>query len=152
MTDIIVTPPTPQIIVNRRWFSDKSTIGDYLVQKELVCNSLEDSVRRIKVYGQTAIPSGLYRTVLVDNEHYGFTMMLLDVPYFTGIFVHSGNRDADTKGCVIVGTYDESVPDWVSGSVAAHAKLMPIVKAIADKEKLWTEIVGGLSAAEMRAA
>jgi len=31
--------------------------------------------------------------------------MLLAVPNFTGIYFHIGNRDDDTSGCLLSGTY-----------------------------------------------
>lgn len=47
------------------------------------------------------VPAGTYETVK-DQETKRFRV--LDVPGRTGILIHSGNDDHDTKGCILVGT------------------------------------------------
>lgn len=68
--------------------------------------TVEDEVRPFgaKVYGRTAIPSGSYR---VENSYSPrFKKILpavLDVPGFSGIRIHGGNKSEDSLGCIILG-------------------------------------------------
>lgn len=74
--------------------------------------SLEDTVREIpghpvsewKIPGKTAIPSGIYRLRWTMSQRFGREMLLLEnVPGFAGIRIHSGNTEADTEGCILLG-------------------------------------------------
>ncbi len=108
----------------RKWFRPKYTIGIMSYQKKngiwtKLCNTLEDVVRELvdknndgdfndpgegKVYGQTAIPYGRYRVILHYWAKYGKEYpMILGVPGFSGIYIHSGEDEEDTLGCPLVG-------------------------------------------------
>lgn len=66
--------------------------------------AIEDEARKVKVYGETRIPAGKYRLTVTMSGH--FKRMLIsvnDVPGFSGIRWHSGNTEADTLGCLILG-------------------------------------------------
>jgi hypothetical protein len=76
------------------------------------CFSMEDVVREIagkpvsdwKVAGQTAIPYGEYVVDLTFSPKYQKIMpILVAVPGFTGIRIHSGNVAEHTEGCLLVG-------------------------------------------------
>lgn len=57
-----------------------------------------------KVAGQTAIPAGIYRLAITFSERFQRdTIQVLDVPGFTGIRVHPGNKPEDTDGCILPG-------------------------------------------------
>jgi len=49
-----------EITINRKEFTEKSTIGDMIIDEAFFCYALEDMVREpgVKVPGQTAIPEG----------------------------------------------------------------------------------------------
>lgn len=85
--------------------------------------TLEDSDRNLmrgslpieKKYGITAIPAGSYRLDLHtksprfgDNSFYrtvcgGCLPRLCDVPLFSGVLIHCGNKPQDSHGCILVG-------------------------------------------------
>lgn len=74
--------------------------------------TLEDVVREVagrpvdewKLKGSTAIPAGRYRVAYTFSQRFQrATLLLLDVPGFTGIRFHGGNSAADTEGCILCG-------------------------------------------------
>lgn len=101
--------------VNR--FAPKSqyTIGDLYVDGSWFCNTLEPPVRDLKsdgsgkIWGDTAIPAGTYCVKMYKSPkfspRYGGRLvpLLLNVPFFSGILIHSGNTVEDTDGCILVG-------------------------------------------------
>lgn len=108
----------------------ETTIGQLFEGGDLVCFTLEDTVRyseEKKVWGQTAIPAGNYKIIETFSPKFGCLMpLLVGVPNFEAIRIHWGNSADDTDGCIITGT---SVPDarHVTASRAAfnlvHNKL-----------------------------
>lgn len=84
---------------------------------EFLCFILEDGYRPNKVMHQTRIPPGLYeikprragRFYEAYRKKYGckFVPHIDNVPGFTWILMHMGNRITDTSGCLITGTAAE---------------------------------------------
>lgn len=101
-------------------FSDnrESTLGLFfkvgvMVPFKSFC--LEDEFRESKVSGETRIPAGTYKLVIQKSETpktiqyrkkypwFKNHIMVKDVPGFIGIYIHIGNNDADTDGCLLLG-------------------------------------------------
>ena len=102
------------------------TIGRLYIDGEYFADTLEDRDRgltqdmdledilRIKVYGETAIPTGTYRIDMNTispkfkdrswaKPYKGKIPRLLNVPGFDGVLLHPGNSANDSLGCVLVG-------------------------------------------------
>lgn len=101
-----------KMTLKRDVFAPKFTLGT-LTCGSFTFQTLEDKVREIdgvpvekwKVYGETAIPRGTYKVIVnMSNRFKKKLPLLLDVPGFKGIRIHSGNTEADTEGCILVGT------------------------------------------------
>lgn len=100
---------TPDIVVTRKWFTDKSTIGELTIDGKFICFTLEDRDRKLesggtKVMHETAIPRGTYEVII--NRSVRFQRMLpllLNVPQFTGIRIHTGNWATNSSGCLCLG-------------------------------------------------
>lgn len=116
------------ITIDRAWKKDGYTISRLYVNGELFgCNCLEDTdrglrqdmtveeIKKKKVYGQTAIPSGSYECVYTySNRFKKMLPLLLNVKGFEGIRIHSGNSAKDTEGCILIGKNDKV--GWISNS------------------------------------
>jgi len=97
-------------------FSSQSdtTLGLLFADGAFECFTLEDEYRSQKVKGETRIPAGTYkvekREVLSGlTEKYrkkypwfDFHFMLQDVPNFQYVYIHIGNDDDHTDGCLLV--------------------------------------------------
>lgn len=49
-----------KIELRRKELRQSETIGELLIDGEVFCYTLEDTVRDVKIKGQTAIPAGTY--------------------------------------------------------------------------------------------
>ena len=95
-----------ELALDRFLLGDRNTIGRLSIDGEKFCYTLEDQVREpgLKVYGQTAIPAGTYDIAMTYSPRFKMVLPLLkEVPGFDGIRIHSGNTEADTEGCILVG-------------------------------------------------
>ncbi len=129
--------------LNRRIFTDRSTIGDLFYRGVPFSQTLEDTSRRIKVYGKTAIPAGRYMISLAPSPKRGYVVPWLhDVPKFSNVQIHRGNRPEDTEGCILVGKYSESVPDFISSSKSTFENLME--RLTRETEPIYINITGGV--------
>lgn len=120
-----------ELRVNRFKYGEKSTLGRLFVDGVAFCYCLEDVKRAdgIKVDGATAIPAGTYKVIIDDSTRFKRPMPhILDVPNFEGIRIHAGNTDADTEGCILLGTKIEN-DDFISGSKDAFNNFFPKLQA-----------------------
>ena len=124
------------IQIKRFVFKETYTIGKLYVDGVYICDTIEDKVRVLnsakdKVYGFTAIPRGEYKADVAFSNKFRYNVVrLFGVPYFEGIYIHKGNTEKDSLGCVIVGKNDKK--GWVSNPTIAMNKLIEAVEG-ADK-------------------
>lgn len=84
------------------------TFGSLYINGLWQCWTLEDAIRPSKIPKQTAIPSGTYSVVLTESHRFQRILpLLLSVPGYEGVRMHSGNTIEDTEGCILVGTVRE---------------------------------------------
>lgn len=106
-----------------------STLGKLYIDGQYQCETLEDVVRApgVKIHGQTAIPAGEYRVLVTMSQRFKRLLpLLLDVPGFEGVRIHTGNTDSDTEGCILVGRGRER--NIVTDSRAAFGPLMNAIE------------------------
>jgi len=121
--------------------TETSTISELFIDGAFECYVLEDTIREFKIKHETAIPAGMYQVTLTYSNRFKKLMpLLLKVPNFEGIRIHSGNYAKDTSGCLLVGqTYGK---DFVGKSKAAYDELFDKLKKAFDlKEQIEIEII-----------
>ncbi len=124
------------------------TFGKLSVDGVASYETLEDVVREVegatvanwKVAGDTAIPRGRYRIVVNHSNRFKRELpQLLNVPGFEGIRIHAGNTEADTEGCILVGTTRAGAA--VQNSRVAFNELFDDIKeALANGEQVWITV------------
>ncbi len=93
-----------KITVKRIHKTDISTIGELYIDGIFECYTLEDIEREVKIKCETAIPKGTYKVIINQSNRFKKLMpLLLNVPNFEGVRIHSGNTNHDTEGCILVG-------------------------------------------------
>lgn len=128
-----------KITLKRLHKTDKSTIGELSIDGKFECYTLEDVERKEKVFGKTAIPKGTYELVMTMSNRFKKIMpLLLNVPNYAGVRIHSGNKAEDTEGCLILGTTRGL--DFIGGSRDAIAKFYPKLEAALKVEKVYLTI------------
>ena len=143
------------ILVQRTYRGNAYTIGKLIIDGYYICDTLEDvdrglsntmtedEIKKIKIYGETAIPTGTYKVVMnVVSEKFkdrvwakpygGKLPRLVNVPGYEGVLIHVGNIAKDTLGCILVG--ENKVKGQVISSTNAFNKVMSILKDDNDVE------------------
>ena len=107
--------------------TNNSTIGELSIDGKFECYVIEDVERETKVFGKTAIPKGTYEVVITMSNRFKNPLpLLLNVPNYEGIRIHTGNTALDTEGCLILGQ-TRSI-DFVGRSKLAMSAFMPKLK------------------------
>jgi hypothetical protein len=111
-----------KITIKRLHKSENSTIGELYIDSKFECYTLEDVEREVKIKGETAIPKGTYIVgISLSNRFKKLLPILIDVPNFEGVRIHSGNNNHDTEGCILVGS--SRGVDWIGNSRHTFDKL-----------------------------
>ncbi|MGI4991004.1 DUF5675 family protein (plasmid) [Halobacteriovorax sp. GFR7] len=129
---------------------------------EKYCATLEDLPRDKKVMHTTCIPEGTYeikkRKVVshmteryrsIYGKMFDFHLELKDVPNYTYVYIHHGNKATDTSGCILVGTkvIRSKGNGFILSSRSTFRHLYPMIsKALKDGEKVTIEIVNEFTA------
>lgn len=122
------------------------TIGKLYIDGVYFCDTIEDKdrglnqamsindIKKKKVYGETAIPTGTYKLVIDYSNRFKKNMAhILNVPGYEGIRIHTGNSAKDSLGCIIVGK--NKVVGKVIESRDTYNQLFPILqKAFKESE------------------
>jgi hypothetical protein len=139
-----------ELTLIRTDFTETSTIGELLINNEFQCYTLEDTDRGLnsevldslksKKWGITAIPYGRYEIKMSWSNHFQKNMPhLQNVPDYSDVMIHWGNKPADTDGCVLVG--DTKSANFIAGSRDAFSKLLPNIIEALKTEQVFLEIV-----------
>lgn len=116
------------ITVKRLHKTNVSIIGELLVDGIFECFTLEDVERPVKIKGETAISKGTYKVIINRSNRFKRLLpLLIDVPDFEGVRIHSGNTNHNTEGCILVG--QTRGKDYIGQSRKAFDKLFKKMQA-----------------------
>lgn len=137
------------IRLKRERVTGDATIGRLFIGEDNYA-TLEDVWRKFKVAGETRIPAGKYPLQLrtegsktkryaerFPDMHKGM-LWLQDVPDFTYVYIHIGNRAEDTEGCILVGM--RAGEDVIYSSRAAYEEIYPRIVEMIEKGGCTLEI------------
>lgn len=107
---------TVYLKIKRVAFQDAYTIGHFFINGVRYWETLEDKVRDYdkdgdlldpgeeKIYGETAIPYGMYEVELTWSPKFNRMMPLVkNVKHFEGIRMHAGTNAGHSEGCILLG-------------------------------------------------
>jgi len=130
-----------KLVLKRIHFGETFTVGQLYESTEHgespICYVLEDKYREVegqdvkvwKVQDNTAIPKGVYGVRITMSPRFKTRLpLLLNVPGFEGIRIHSGNSSKNTEGCLLVGMTWDGKSDWIGSSKVAMGVLMPMLE------------------------
>jgi len=138
-----------KLTLTRKIFTPKSTIGELSIDGEFFCYTLEDLDRGLnqsdniatimvkKVFGVTAIPTGIYRVIMDMSARFKKIMpLIVDVKGFAGVRIHVGNYPTDTEGCILCGM--NYAPDKLINSKEAITQLYALLNSAYSNGELIT--------------
>ena len=141
-----------EILVERTYKKKDYTIGKMYINGEYFCDSLEDTdrgltqimtlseIKEVKEYGRTAIPTGRYQVAYTYSPRFKKHLpLLLNVPAFEGVRIHSGNTHRDTEGCILLGE-NKAVGKVLNSRKTMDEFLRTLNPAIEACEDIWITI------------
>ncbi|MCE6992114.1 DUF5675 family protein [Dyadobacter sp. CY323] len=145
-----------EIQVIRKWRGKNSTLSTIVLDGKQVGYCLEDvdrgltqemplpDIQKIKIHGRTAIPEGRYQVLVTHSMRFKKLLpILLTVPGFSGIRIHSGNGHKDTEGCLLPGLKYQHISDeyQVTNSRDLFNSLFTQIQAaLRAKSEVWINI------------
>lgn len=120
--------------------SPTRVFGELWDDNGFLCYTLEDPERLVKIKHETCIPKGKYQVIINKSPRFKVEMpLLLNVPNFLGIRIHTGNTTGHTSGCILVG--NKISGDKILNSTAAYLNVFAKIKAALKVGKVTIEIL-----------
>ena len=142
--------------VQRYSDNGNSTQGLFFINHQFASYTLEDEHREVKVPGETRIPAGVYEIGFMEADTpltlryrrrfdwFHYHLHIKDVPNFTGIYIHIGNDEKDTAGCVTVqdnANNNQVEPGFNGRSTPAFKRIyLTVSRALKRGERVFIEI------------
>ncbi len=119
------------------------TIGNLYIDSVYICDTLEPTEREggLKIKGKTAIPKGRYKVIISYSNRFKKSLpLLLNVPNFEGVRIHSGNDYHDTEGCILCGV-NKQVGKVLESRKWSEYVIGRIRIALNEGEEVWIKVV-----------
>lgn len=159
-----------EILHIRKWFTEKSTVGEYFIGGTRLCYVIEDKdrglinsmpldeINKLKVHSLTCIPytDKPYEIIISRSNRFSkqasdkagkpvdiFLPEVLNVPGFAGVRIHSGNKPEDSEGCQLPGfNYQPQInPNYLGDSRSAFAMIQAKIEQALKTEKVYLRII-----------
>ncbi len=143
-----------ELLLKREHDNPDWTLGKLFVDGVFKHFTCEDELRAVKVRGETRIPAGRYeikfrkvisgKTTSYRNRFTWFTwhLELQNVPGFQYVYMHIGNSDNDTDGCILVGNSWNVSTGQIGNSAIAFGDFYPKVAGVLNSGgSVWITIV-----------
>lgn len=125
-----------------RYYDTKDFTMGVLQLDDLVWCTIEDAHHVPKIKGKTRIPAGLYEIKTrsgtpmskryedkFGSEHDGM-LWLQNVKDFTYVYIHIGNDEDDTEGCILLGKTSDPSDGFIGNSTDAYKEMYwPVMDA-----------------------
>jgi hypothetical protein len=141
------------LLLKREALIEDVTAGSLYIDGTFFCYTLEDPVRELatpdgwvwqaslKVYGQTAIPSGKYTVTNTFSNRFQKRMpLVLSVPDFEGVRLHGGSTVEHTEGCPLLGRDRSDDYRALISSVGLTDKLVKLIDSAERNGKVHLEV------------
>jgi hypothetical protein len=99
--------------LTRRPITSTETIGDLIVKDKFgalllqaVTLELLDKENQKRI---SCVPAGEYLVKIVFSQKFNFVYELQNVPNRSKIYIHAGNTNIDTSGCILLGSHVRDV-------------------------------------------
>lgn len=119
--------------------------GQMWIESIYFGETLEDKDRYLesggeKVHGETAIPRGRYKVTLSLSQRFGRVMPEVhEVPGFAGVRIHGGNTEANTEGCILLGSV--RTKEGIANCKGINDRLIERLHGAEERnEDVWLEI------------
>lgn len=152
-----------QLYLTRIAKRETYTIGRLFIDGQYFCDTIEDRdrglnaalplgrLKEMKVYGQTAIPTGVYKIDMNTvspkfrsrswaKPYDGKLPRLLNVPAYDGVLIHVGNTAEDSLGCILVGR-NKQVGKVLQSTDTFNSLMGILLKASEAGESIYIQIV-----------
>lgn len=110
-----------ELTLHRIEKTSEATIGKLYLEDRFICDTLEDRDRGLKqewelatilakkIPGETAIPTGRYEIEITYSNRFERPLpLLVNVPGFEGVRIHSANKASQLQGCIAPGVRHEN--------------------------------------------
>lgn len=137
-----------KIMLTRALPQADCTIGVLTIQGKQFY-TMEDRVREDplkpvsewKIPGKTAIPRGMYQVIITFSNRFKKELpILLKVPGFEGVRIHTGNTAENTEGCILLGKKMGTDGKSILYSRQAMDEFMPMLESILERDDVWIDI------------
>jgi len=145
------------ILLLQRFKRDaKTTIGKLDINGYFECFILEDAERCEKINGQTAIPKGSYQIKFREEDTpltkryqdrfdwFTYHLQILGILNFKWVYIHIGNTELDTEGCLLTGDTAVSDPSQNRSTIQQSTQAFErVYKQLSDalkKEEVWITV------------
>lgn len=144
-----------EILLKRKPSTTKSTIGELTIPDiGFHCFTIEDVNRKLTQHtplpdimhtkqlypNQTAIPTGKYEMAYTWSNKFGKLMpLIIGVPGYSGVRIHTGNVAEQSGGCVLLGSAIGG-DDVVTNSHAAFDRFMSVFVTAVQTGKVFITI------------